>query len=171
MLEFDVKVTADDMFKFNLRHIYSTFQGWVSVLLGLFLLFVGFYSWNSLSAMNRAIYVGAGLLMIVYVPINMKLKSAHVVQSNEELFSSLHFIFDDEKGVLASSKVTAEEEAALPWDYVYKVKCAKDALYIYSNKINAYIIPRECVKSKETQITECLKKNVEDYKLSLKGWK
>lgn len=171
MLEFDVKVDAQDMYRFNLRHVYSTLQGWVSIIIGLFLIAVAAYSWENLSASNKGIYVGAGLLMIIYMPFNLKMKSTQVVKANEELYSSLHFVFDDEKGIVASSKASPEDEAALPWDYIYKIKCSKDAMYIYSNKINAYIIPRACVADKESELKEMLKKNVEDFKLSLKGWR
>ena len=62
----------------------------------------------------------------------------------------------------------AEEPAELPWEYIYKVANWKGYLLIYSNRVNAYIIPIEAIKAEYTNITDYIKAHVEDYKLKIK---
>ena len=72
-----------------------------------------------------------------------------------------------EDGIWISSPA-AEEPAELPWEYIYKVANWKGYLLIYSNRVNAYIIPIEAIKAEYTNITDYIKAHVEDYKLKIK---
>ena len=56
----------------------------------------------------------------------------------------------------------------LPWEYVFKVATWKDYLLIYSNRINAYIIPKADIQSQYSDVVAYIKTHVEDYKLQIK---
>jgi hypothetical protein len=72
-----------------------------------------------------------------------------------------------ETGILISSPTT-EQPAELPWEYIYKVSSWKEYLLIYSNRVNAYIIPMSDIENEYSSIKEYITNHVEDYKLQLK---
>ena len=77
--------------------------------------------------------------------------------------------FTDE-GLVVSSP-TAEDEATLPWEYIYKVVAVNNYIYIFSNRVNAYIIPKEFFGDKYDVAIDFMKSHVDDYKLSIKAAK
>ena len=78
----------------------------------------------------------------------------------------LHYEFAED-GITISSPTT-EEPAKLPWEYIYQISTWKNYLLIYSNRINAYIIPKEDIKDVYDPAIEYIKNHVEDYKLKIK---
>ena len=72
-----------------------------------------------------------------------------------------------ESGIMVSSPAS-EEPAELPWEYIYKISTWKEYLLIYSNRVNAYIIPKEDIKDVYSPTIDYIKKHVEDYKLQIK---
>ena len=61
-----------------------------------------------------------------------------------------------------------EEKGELPWDQVYKMIATKRHILIYSNRINAYIIPREQAKEQWDTIWEIAKKQLPPYRIRMK---
>ena len=72
-----------------------------------------------------------------------------------------------ETGIKVSSPAS-EEPAELPWEYIYKVSTWKEYLLIYSNRINAYIIPKDDIKDVYAPAIDYIKNHVEDYKLQIR---
>ncbi len=60
-----------------------------------------------------------------------------------------------------------DTKAILPWENVFKAVSTKDQLLIYSNKINAYILPLTQVKDYEA-IKKLMMKKLPDHRVSLK---
>ncbi len=69
---------------------------------------------------------------------------------------------------LRVSSPTTEEPSELPWEYIYKISTWKDYLLIYSNRVNAYIIPKADIQNEYGAALDYIKNHVEDYKLQIK---
>ena len=56
-------------------------------------------------------------------------------------------------------------QGVLPWEDVYRVTKTSSQILIYTNRVSAYIIPRDQIADVEPQLIEILKSKVEDFKL------
>lgn len=79
------------------------------------------------------------------------------------LQQALHFRID-EKGVHVSQ---GEETGDLTWKQIYKMVSTKNNLLIYSNRINAYVIPRETLGEKYETVVALAINHMEGYRLKL----
>ena len=167
MISFDAKVEEKDLYKYSMHHTYTSFQGIASVVAALLIFASMILRFDELSDTQRGFYVLIVFIFLAYMPVNIRMMAKK--QALQEVFSKpLHYEFGED-GIAVTSP-TSEDEAVLPWSYIYKIVTWKDYLLIYSNRVNAYIIPRSEVDSQYPAIKEYIESHVEDYKLTLK-WK
>lgn len=137
--EFDIQLTAKDLFRFNLRQAYTSMQGPISIIIGiLFFVSAGVCAKNA-EYLYLVIYILAGLLFIFYIPVTLKMRAKRTLAKNAVLAGVLHYAISEES-IIAS---TADDQGELPWENIFKMVSNKKYLYIFSNRVNAYIIPRE----------------------------
>lgn len=142
-VEFDVKITAADLYDYMLAHTYSGFSGLFGSVVGA--LFVIMY----FSMGTQILYLVAGLVILLYIPCSLFLRANKQVVLNEAFKKPLHYSLTDE-GVTVSQ---GENEMFQGWDVVYKAKSTNRSLLIYTSKVNAWIFPkRELGKDKEAVI-------------------
>ena len=55
----------------------------------------------------------------------------------------------------------------LDWKMVFKIVKTKKALYIYTSRINAHIIPMKYLESEWESVSKILYRNVEQFRLKL----
>ncbi len=166
-LQFDIKLNSDDMYRFNMYHAYTSFQGWGSLLLGLLVVGIIAFSGDFHDLATAGPYLLIAAIFLLYVPISLKTRSKRQILTSDVLKNVLHFSFGDD-GITVTSDAN-DEEALLPWDCIYKVVQTKHNLLIYSNRVNAYIIPLSQVADRLPQILDCIKNNCEAYRLHIKG--
>ncbi|SFI37313.1 YcxB-like protein [Pseudobutyrivibrio sp. OR37] len=164
-IKFSVKIKEDDLYRFNLHHTYSTSQGLISVILFALLIVVWILRFPVLSPIYRLFYPLMAVIFLIYIPLSLKLRVK--AQMQQEVFSFPLTYELKEDGIWISSP-SAEEPAVLPWQYIYKVATWKDYLLIYSNRVNAYILPKADISGQYQDIVEYIKTHVEDYKLQIK---
>ncbi|MBR5636336.1 MAG: YcxB family protein [Pseudobutyrivibrio sp.] len=164
-IKFSVKIKEQDLFRFNLHHSYTSSQGILSVVLFVLLIAIWIMRFPLLSPLYRVFYPLIAIIFLLYIPMTLKLRVK--TQMTQEVFQhplTYEFV---ETGVKVSSPST-DEPAELPWEYVYKVSTWKDYLLIYSNRVNAYIIPKEDIQDVYDVAIDYIKNHVEDYKLQIK---
>lgn len=164
-IKFSVKIKEDDLYKFNLFHSYTSSQGIISVLLFVLLIAVWIMRFPQLTLIYRVLYPVMAVIFLVYIPMSLKLRVKNQMQ--QEVFQHPLTYELAETGVIVTSP-TVEEPAELPWEYIYKISTWKDYLLIYSNRVNAYIIPKADIAGQYPQAVEYIKKHVEDYKVRIK---
>ena len=140
-MEFDVTLTERDMVRFNLYHTYSKFSSWFAMVVAVFAFFVAFWSFGRVSGTMTVIYVLIGALVLIYLPLNTVLSAKHRIRLMPEVLEPLHYRID-ETGVTVSKNA---DTAELPWSEVFRIVGVKTAVYIYSSRIHAYVIPREAL--------------------------
>ena len=79
---------------------------------------------------------------------------------------TLHYELTDEGIVVKSDAL--DEEALLPWGQVYKAITTRNNFLIYSNRVNAYIIPKAQTEDKLSEIYDAFEKHCEAYRLKIK---
>lgn len=163
-VEFDIKITDKDMYRFNMYHAYTGFQGIFATAIGIAVLVVSAVTFGKVEITYSLLYLLFGLIFLVYVPISLKMRSKRQILVSPVLKGTLHYRVD-EGGIHVS---VGEETADLEWEMVYKIVSTKSNLLIYSSRVNAYVIPRNQISGQYANIRELAGKKLEPYRMRMK---
>ena len=141
-VEFDVKITAADLYDYMLAHTYSGFSGLFGSVVGAFFIIMYFN-------LGQFLYLIAGAVILLYIPCSLFMRAQKQAVLNETFKKPIHYVLTDE-GVTVSQ---GDNEMFQEWDVVYKAKSTNRSLLIYTSKVNAWIFPkRDLGKDKEAVI-------------------
>lgn len=156
-IEFDVQMTTAKMYDYMLKHTLGSFSGIIGELVGLLLiLYFALYG-------NPAFLI-AGIIVVLYLPVVLYLKSKRQVSSNEVFKEPLHYILDD-NGITVISK---EQQDSLPWSAMYRVKSTTASIILYTNKINACIFPKADLGDKKDDVIKMISTHVDAKKVNIR---
>ena len=113
--------------------------------------------------MYTVLYAILGVVFLIYMPFSLYMRSKRQVLSSEVLRQALHYKIDEE-GVHVSQN---EQAADLLWNQIYKVVSTKSNLLIYSNRVNAYVLPRAVLGDNYEIIVQLAESHLEKYRLKL----
>lgn len=164
-ITFDITLRTKDMYRFNLYQTYTGFQGWFSVGVSIVAFAVAAITWGEVTAVRTALYVFFGILLLVYMPLTLYMRSKHNIAVSEVLKYPLHFSVEED-GFTVSQK---EESAHLPWEQIYKMVATKSNVLVYSSRVNAYVIPREQLGDAYGALAELAGKKLPKYRLKMKA--
>jgi len=163
-VELDIKIDAKDLFNFNIRQAYKGMQGFLSILLPVLLFAYGVNSIGKADVIYTFAYFTLGVVFLVYVPFSLWKKANKVVNDpNNTLSKSLHYEFRED-----IIRVEVEEQnVEFMWENIYMMKKAGKMLLVYTNRINAYILPLEQVGEKYEDLSKLAKSKLEKYRMKL----
>lgn len=161
--QFDITITDKDMFRFNMYHAYHGFQGIFATVIGILVLIVAGVTAGEVETMYTVLYAILGVVFLIYMPFSLYMRSKRQVLSSEVLRQALHYKIDEE-GVHVSQN---EQAADLLWNQIYKVVSTKSNLLIYSNRVNAYVLPRAVLGDNYKIIVQLAESHLEKYRLKL----
>lgn len=138
-LEFDIKLEAKDMFRFNMYQTYSGFSGLSSIIFAAALFGLAIYSYGEVPTSRTVLYAVVGVLVLVYMPITLWLRANQSLKASPVLSNTLHYAVDADGFTVTQGEATG----ALAWKQIYKMVATKHLVLVYSNRINAYVIPRK----------------------------
>ena len=162
---FDIKVSAKDLFKFNMMQAYCGMQGFLSILLPILVFAYAFTSYGEVSIGSTLVYIGIGILFLVYVPISLWLRVNKIVNDeNNALSKSLHYEFEED--VIHVS--VGEESVEFKWENIFQMKTSGDLLLVYTNRINAYILPLSQVGTQYEDLSQMAHAKLEKYRIKMK---
>lgn len=164
MLEFDVKLTVKDMYRFNMYQTYSGMQGWLSVVVAIVLWARTIQSFGAVELPYTVFCTVLGLVFLLYFPVGLYARSKHSLEASGVLKETLHFAVD-EQGFHVSQ---GEASAVLAWEQIYKMVAAKNSVLVYSTRINAYIIPREQLGDKYGQLAKLANAKLEKHRVKMR---
>lgn len=164
-VSFDIKLTTQDLFKFNLMQAYKGMQGFLSILLPALIFAYAITSYEQVSIGSTLVYVGLGILFLVYVPLSLWMRVKKTIcDTNNALSKTLHYDFTEE-----DIKVSVEEESVVfKWENIFLMKETKDMVLVYTNRINAYIIPKSQLGTSYRELGELAHKKLEKYRIKMK---
>lgn len=162
--EFDITLTDKDMYRFSMYHTYTGFQGWFSIIIAVLCFVAAIVTRGSVTAMYTGLYAVFGVIFLVYMPVNLYLRSKRQFLMSETLRNTLHYQISED-GIHTSQN---DASADLPWEQVYKIVSTKSDVLIYSSRIHAYIIPKEQIKQQYDTIRNLAAAHLPAYRLKMK---
>ncbi len=140
-IEFDVELTAGELYRFTMRHTYVSLSGIFGLLIsaaGIACLVLRF---DTLDGTARLLFAILGLLFTVVQPVMLFFKTKAQVRKNKNINASLHYCLGEE-GIRISR---GEEEVRVKWHEVRKKVLSGRNLYLYMSPVRAFIFPeRQC---------------------------
>lgn len=163
-VEMDIKITEKDMYRFNIHHAYTGFQGIFATVIGVLVLVVAGVTCGKVGSTYTVLYLLFGVLFLVYTPIALRTRAKRQMLLSPVLRETMHYVFD-ESGIHVS---IGEQSADLEWSMVYRIISTKKQLLIYSTRVNAYILPLEQVGEHYDSMKALSQKQLEPYRCKLK---
>lgn len=138
-IEFQIKLTAKDLFLFNIKSVYKGMQGVLSIVLPILIFAYAMATIGQVSIGTTIIYAGLGIMFLVYVPGSLWFRSKKIMSDPTSTISKpLQYVFDEE-GIHVSVE---DQNVDFQWENVYRmVTSGKDVVYLFTNRIHAYIMP------------------------------
>lgn len=164
-VSFDIKLTTKDLYKFNMMQAYSGMQGFLSILLPILVFAYAVSSLGKVSLASTAVYAGLGIMFLLYVPVSLWMRVKKIMNDPGNAISkTLHYDFEEEV-----IRVSVEnEQVEFKWENIFQMKSTKDMVLVYTNRINAYILPKEQLGEAYSQLSELAHKRLEKYRLKMK---
>ena len=161
----DIKLDAKDLFKFNMMQAYRGMQGALSIILPILVFAYAVTSYGSVSIGSTLVYIGLGIMFLVYVPVSLWLRVNKTVKDeNNALSKSIHYEFEEE-----SIRVSVGEESVeFKWENIFQMKTSGNLLLLYTNRINAYIFPLEQVGDQYEALSKLAHSKLEKYRIRMK---
>ena len=156
-VEFDVKITAADLFDYMLAHTYSGFSGIFGGIVGALLIIFWFQT-------RIIYYLVAGIVILLYIPCSLFLRAKKQAATNEAFKAPIHYTLTDE-GV----KVTqGEAEMTQPWAAVVKATSTNKSILLYTSKVNAWIFPKRDMGAKKEEVIQMISTHVSPDRVKIK---
>lgn len=161
----DIKLTAKHLFDFNIRQAYKGLQGFLSIFLPAIVFAYAVMSIGKVDVIYTALYFVLGVVFLVYVPFSLWKRSKKVVADPDNALSkTLHYEFTEE-----AIRVSVEEEnVEFKWENIYQMKKSGNMVLVYTNRINAYILPIEQLGENYSQLSELAHSKLEKYRIKMK---
>ena len=153
-IEIDVMLDKKSLSHFLLYHNYARFSGVIGVILSLAALVGLVWKWNVWSVEQRIILVLLSLLFTVFQPLMLMWKGRKQLML-EEFQIPFHYVFDAE-GVTISQK---EQSQKVAWNEIRKIKYKKEAIYVYTSTISAFVVPQSQCDGKFDKLVALMKEN------------
>lgn len=156
-IEFDVHMTVSAMYDYMLYHTMRSFTGILGEFVGIFLIAGFIYS-------KYPIYLIAGLIVVLYLPVSLYLNAKRQVMLNPVFKEPIHFTLDEE-GVTVSVK---EESESQKWEDMRKAVSTSRSIILYTNKINASIFPKADLGDKLPDVIKMISTHMDAKKVVIR---
>ncbi len=140
-VKFKTQIETKEMFNFMMYHTYSSFSGYIGLLLSICAIFglIATWNWNSINSSYRVVLVLTALLFTVVQPVTLYSKSKKQAKLNEAINKPLEYLFNEKEIVVSQG----EDSVNYTWDDVIKVKSTKLSIFVYVSKYRAFLLPRQ----------------------------
>ncbi len=157
MVELDVKISAGDLYDYNLKHVFGKISGIAAESLGAFGIGYGIVTKNWMM-------VGIGILLLIYLPVDLWLKTKQA--SLSPVFKQpLHYLLDD-NGLTISQ---GEQTTTQGWDTMVKAISTSRSIILYTTPVNATIFPRSQMGDKTALVIRCISEHLPPEKVRIKA--
>ena len=163
-IEIDIKMTFDDMYRFNLYHVYHNSQGILSIVLAVMLVLISILTWGESNMAYNVLYLLAAVMLIIYVPLNLRSRVKKQMNSTDAYQKPIHYTFD-ESGITTSF---ADQSVTMPWKQLYKIVSTKRMVLLYGGRIRANVIPRDQLGDAYDALYELARSQMDSYRFKMK---
>lgn len=131
MVELDIKISASDLYDYMLMHTYHGTSGILGSGVGAVCVLVGL-------AKAQWIFLIAGVILLLYLPWTLFLKSRQQALANPTFKQPLHYVLDD-NGITVSQGDVSESQN---WENMVKAVSTGRSIIVYTSRVNATIFPK-----------------------------
>ena len=157
-IEFDVKITANVLYDYMLRHTYSSLSGIIGSVVGVLMLI--------LFASNRQpICLIIGAVILLYLPWTLFIRSRQQALNTPAFKKPLHYRLTDE-GIAVSQDDTTEQ---MGWDGMVKAVSTANSIIVYTTKTNACIFPKKDLGDMKYKVIEIISTHMPAGKVKIRG--
>lgn len=156
-IEFKIQIKAGDLYDYMLRHTYHGAQGLLGSCVGALaiLLFLG---------NHQVIYLIAGIVLLVYLPWTLFLKSRQQMLTTPAFKKPLHYVLNEE-GISVSQEGVTECQK---WEDMHKVVSTSKSIIVYTNPVNACIFPRRELGDRQQQVIAYISTHMDPKKVNIR---
>lgn len=158
MLELNIKIEAGDLYDYMLMHSYNSPAGLVGSAFGALLIIFAIAS-------RQWIFIVLGLVMLLYLPWTLFLKSRSQALGNPSFQEPLHYTLDEE-GLMVSQGEASEKMA---WGDMHKAVSTGRSIIVYTSRVNATIFPRRQLGSQQTAVIEMISTHMPPSKVKIRS--
>ena len=158
MVELDVKIEAGDLYDYMLMHTYNSASGLLGSGVGAVAVIVGLTK-------GQPIFGILGLILLLYLPWTLFLKSRQQALNNPAFAQPLHYTLD-ERGITVSQGEAQEHQ---DWADMVKAVSTGRSIIVYTSKNSATIFPREQMGDKTTSVIQIISTYMEPKKVRIRS--
>ncbi len=157
MLELDVKIEAKDLYDYMMAHTYASPAGILGSCFGGIGVVVGVMT-------RKWIFLILGIVILVYLPWTLFLKSRQQILKNPAFQNPLHYVLDD-TGITVSQGEVSQSQA---WEDMYKAVSTTKSIIVYTTPVNATIFPRRVLGENLSQCIEIIATHMPPSKVKIR---
>lgn len=158
-IEFDVELTAGDLYGFSMRHTYGNVSGIFGVLISLSCWIILAVRFGVMDTTARIALFIIGCLFTIVQPVMLYSKSKAQARQNKDINAKLHYILSPD-GITVSQ---GEQEASVKWYDVRKIICTAKAVYLYMSPVRAFIFPQSQCGAQFEEVKSFATAKVKEY--------
>lgn len=163
-IRFSVKMKVKYMYNFLVNHIYRSFTGIFSILIGLAAIGMAVYSQKNGTSAYILCYVVVAGLALIYPPVMLRLRAKQQVLMSPVFKKPSEYEID-----LEGIRVTQEEETAFAaWEELYRIRSTKMSVIVYMDKKKAMIWPKECIGDQYADLVKLIRDNMPSSKVKIR---
>lgn len=156
-VEFDIKLTSADLYDYMLHHTFSGASGLIGAAAGALMIVAGF-------AGGGVLCLIAGLIVLLYLPVTLFLKSKQQFLSNPSFKKPLHFKMTGE-GLQVSQ---GEETQSQTWEEMHKAVSTMKSIVLYTSPVNASIFPKRELGEQAPAVIEMISTHMPAKKVKIR---
>ena len=156
-VEFDIQMTSADLYDYMLHHTYNSAQGLIGSVAGALMIVAAVAGAGILCLI-------AGMIVLLYLPITLFLKSKQQFLMNASFKRPLHFKMTEE-GIEVSQ---GEETQSQKWEEMHKAVSTMKSIILYTSPVNASIFPRRELGEKIPGVIEMISTHMPSSKVKIR---
>ncbi len=157
MINLSVKIEAGDLYDYMLMHSYNSPAGVVGSTFGALLIIFAL-------ATKQWIFIVLGLVMLLYLPWTLFLKSRTQLLNNPAFQEPLQYTLDEEG--LTVSQGEAQEKMA--WENMHKAVSTGRSIILYTSRVNATIFPKRQLGDQRVAVIEMISTHMPPSKVKIR---
>lgn len=157
-VEFDVKMESGILYDYMLHHTFSSFSGLVGSAVGALFIVASYMD-------RQIIFLIAGLVILLYQPWSLFLKSKQQMLNNPAFKKPLHYKLTDE-GIEVSQDGEAQNQK---WEDMHKAVSTGSSIIVYTSRVNACIFPKKDIGENKYKVIEIISTHMPPGKVKIRS--
>lgn len=157
-VEFDVQMDSGILYDYMLHHTFNSFSGLIGSVVGALFLVTAY--------MNRqVIFLIAGLVILLYQPWSLFLKSKQQMMNNPAFKKPLHYKLTED-GIEVSQDGETQNQK---WEDMHKAVSTSNSIIVYTSRVNACIFPKRDIGENKYKVIEMISTHMPAGKVRIRG--